>query len=1287
MRLWSVLSLASLLWLSVSSDAGAAGYEVPVAAAFTADSTAVLVGWSNGAVTRTVVTQATASRLGDLADGGPVKALTVSADGRRVAVASSGSVEVWDLATGKLRIREKLPRAPGSIWLSSDASRLLVRAFDSSLLFDADSGRKVGELRGGDDDAPGFVSDRAITFSDHHLLAWSRDGTATADVEVGVLLAAAAVSPDRLLVSTSDGMKVVDLRTGNILAAGDRRQGPSQLIVLGPDRIVGADPDAWRLYDRAGRARETTRSLPGGSLREAHRVDSSRIVRWRADGAIELIGVAPESRREIVQLSDAARLLAASPDGRWALALLAGGVTHLYDLADGEMKACLNLENDAHRCAVAGAISEFRSTPGADTATDLIAAVQAAPPAQLEPKFWNLVADSHHYLSAARLRLDRDDLAGAQAAYEWLLASPDKALTQEARFGLVATLLAGNRSAAAIGVLQPLIADLRQDPEARNAGCRLCQALDMLGQAHLANGNLSSAHTAAAEAAANLGRYPDPAVAGRVRADYAGVLERQGRWIEGETVRARLLQTDDEDAQPSDVAAAGLKLSIAEALASRDQGLRADALASEAVHALAGQLDASHPLVIDGRERLGLIRLRALDEPARALEPLRAAASALAEASARTSRGRFDRFRSVFRAQVAAAWVASATPPSRETAPRAPEIRHRAPVGSLAASKDGALLASGDEDGRTIVWRLADRAAAAQFAVDRPVRALEFTDDGRRVAIAGDGLAKLEVRRVDGGVAQDASLRLARPMMSYGRLSVAFDRLGRRARNAETAWRTAVSADGSAVAYATDDGQICLWRLTDDAPRCAKLGASAIGAIAFDPDGRSLLAATGYEPVLRLDLSSLEANRRSPLKDAEQAKSAAISPDGRFAAIGTRAGQVRVLDWSSGRELFELEGHIGEVKALTFLPDGRLVSAGRDGKLVIWDMQEAMAIAALGASSYGAGHAAAVVSVDASPDGSQVVTTSADRTLRTWDATSGLQIRMQRLNSEFAMARYLDASHIAVLGRDISILDLASGRARQLGAGGESRKVAAWSAPSHAALFDDHTGRVDVVRVDGEHSATAVQGPRGFAAAALTPDGAGLAILDKDGAVTLWNGATGEQTRPLIAKGGRDVAMVGSTLFVHADQGLLRFDARTGAALPEGDGKACGGRRLQGRGYSGGATGGGGRFLIWGIGDICSFDAEGRSRASLGSSLFRTAVSTVTISSDANMIGVGLLDGGVVVADANAGAVRWRLEGHSGTITSLAFTTDGARLISGSADRTAKVWDLRTGELVSTLGE
>ena len=41
--------------------------------------------------------------------------------------------------------------------------------------------------------------------------------------------------------------------------------------------------------------------------------------------------------------------------------------------------------------------------------------------------------------------------------------------------------------------------------------------------------------------------------------------------------------------------------------------------------------------------------------------------------------------------------------------------------------------------------------------------------------------------------------------------------------------------------------------------------------------------------------------------------------------------------------------------------------------------------------------------------------------------------------------------------------------------------------------------------------------------------------------------------------------------------------------------------------------------------------------------------------------------------------------GHSGCVTSVSFSPDGNRIVSGSNDQTLRVWDATTGAIISTM--
>ena len=57
----------------------------------------------------------------------------------------------------------------------------------------------------------------------------------------------------------------------------------------------------------------------------------------------------------------------------------------------------------------------------------------------------------------------------------------------------------------------------------------------------------------------------------------------------------------------------------------------------------------------------------------------------------------------------------------------------------------------------------------------------------------------------------------------------------------------------------------------------------------------------------------------------------------------------------------------------------------------------------------------------------------------------------------------------------------------------------------------------------------------------------------------------------------------------------------------------------------------------------------------------------------------------IIALDAVTGFSLYVLSGHTGDITSLAFSPDGTFLVSGSEDKTIKLWDIQTGGVVRTF--
>ena len=78
-------------------------------------------------------------------------------------------------------------------------------------------------------------------------------------------------------------------------------------------------------------------------------------------------------------------------------------------------------------------------------------------------------------------------------------------------------------------------------------------------------------------------------------------------------------------------------------------------------------------------------------------------------------------------------------------------------------------------------------------------------------------------------------------------------------------------------------------------------------------------------------------------------------------------------------------------------------------------------------------------------------------------------------------------------------------------------------------------------------------------------------------------------------------------------------------------------------------------------------------------------VTSVAFSPDATRLLSGSGDNTVKVWDTASGHLIRTFEGHDRQVTSVAFSPDGARVLSGSYDNTIKLWDAATGALIRTF--
>ena len=78
-------------------------------------------------------------------------------------------------------------------------------------------------------------------------------------------------------------------------------------------------------------------------------------------------------------------------------------------------------------------------------------------------------------------------------------------------------------------------------------------------------------------------------------------------------------------------------------------------------------------------------------------------------------------------------------------------------------------------------------------------------------------------------------------------------------------------------------------------------------------------------------------------------------------------------------------------------------------------------------------------------------------------------------------------------------------------------------------------------------------------------------------------------------------------------------------------------------------------------------------------------MNSVAVSGDGRLALSASSDRTVKVWDLRSGQVLRTLAGHTGGVNSVAVSGDGRLALSASSDRTVKVWDLETGQCLATL--
>jgi WD40 repeat protein/serine/threonine protein kinase len=459
----------------------------------------------------------------------------------------------------------------------------------------------------------------------------------------------------------------------------------------------------------------------------------------------------------------------------------------------------------------------------------------------------------------------------------------------------------------------------------------------------------------------------------------------------------------------------------------------------------------------------------------------------------------------------------------------------------------------------------------------------------------------------------------------------------------------AFSPDGKTLLTGTGDsgsgqGAVWLWEVSTGRLLVPPLEhRSPVWAVAWSPDGRQVLSGSGEAGSGRGEAQLWDVARGTaldtPLPHPRPVRAVAFSPDGRTILTGCADRAARLWDVAS-RQVLRVYKHGGYVDAVAFSPDGKtLLTAGRDSLARLWDA------GAEGHVGNPMKHQGFVEAVAFSRDGKTVVTGSRDGTARLWDAATG-----QPIGDALSHPDRVTAVAFAPDGRTVLT-------------GCLDRRIRVWQMPSGKSpekVFA-HTEQVWAVAFspDGQHIATGcIYGPfriwtlasgepgvvsqrlgADVSSIALSPDGKTVLTGSRDGTARLWDSATGRPVREPFPHPD----WVTSVAF-RPDGKVVLTGCRDGAAR------------------------------LWDV----------ASGLQLGPTLRHSRpVNAVAFSPRApGVILTGSADRTARLWDIATGQCVAELRGHQGSVVAVAMSRDGRQIATGSDDGSARLWDGVTGQPV-----